>query len=361
MNNIFADINGRSPIEVYEDTFIKHTGIDYKDYLYDQYIMQDVSQLIIAETLGTNRTKIHKHLEYYNIKKEVKDHDGKYNKTIGMIEKETGRKFVDIYNELKEQSLTDTEIATQLKLKNVSAISAHIYALKRQEERKVNTDKLIVQGLSGKHPKVVEKMFKEQTGMDIKDWLKEKYIDEGLSLEDIADLIGMSPRRLSDKVRYYKLIKTPSQARQNAMERGTINYKEISKKARISRIKHGAGSNSQDMFRELIKHHLVTKLDDFKGIEIITGYNEYGVLDTLEIDIPIIIFYNNKILKLAIEYDGDYWHNNEDDLIKEELLNKRNWQLIRIVETKKDAGKLYILEDKAKELANLIVDKIRSL
>lgn len=360
MKQIFIDLVGRITMEEYEIRFMKETGTEYKDYLYKQYVTNNYTLETIANELGTNKSKITNHLKYYNIKRDKQQHGNNiYTKTIGMIEKETGRKFEDIYNELIAEGLTVTQIADKLKLNNMSSISSHLYQVKRNKERKGNQDKLIIQGLAGKKPKVAERMFREQLGIEIKDFLKQKYIDEGLSLQDISDLIGISPRRLSDKVRSYGLIKTLSEARQNAIERGTINYTDINRKSRLSREKHTGKSNKQEMFRELIKYHLQFVIDQYTDIEIVMGYNEYCVLNNLEIDIPIIIIYKNKLIKLALEYDGDYWHkDNERELNKENLLKEKQWELIRVEEPHTKSNSLGYLEEKAKETIEQIIKYI---
>lgn len=361
-DNIFADIKPRSLIKEYEQTFFEATGIEYRTFLEQKFIYDGYSKPEIASMLGLKVSKVVSQLSNYDILKSNYTNDlesgDKYTKTITMIEKETGRKFKDIYDELVDQGLTVTEIAAKLELKTMSAISTHLYRLKREEERKTN-NKLIVQGLSGQMPDVVERMFREQTGMEIKDFLKEKYIDEGLSLDDLADLLGMSARRLGDKVKNYGIYKTVSQSRQDAMKNGTLNYNEIHKKARLSRAKNFSRSSKQDMFRELIKHHAQNLLNEYRDIEIITGYNEYSILDTLEIDIPIIIFYKEKVIKLAIEYDGDYWHENrENDIEKDKLLKEKKWNLIRVEELGNKGNNLVLLETKAKNVINEIIKYI---
>lgn len=360
-DDVFGNIKSRSRIEVYEQIFIKQTGIKYKDFLFKKYMEENLSQEAIANLLNIHRSKLAKHLSHYGItKNNNKSSNDIYIKTIGMVEKETGRKFEDIYNELTEEGLSPTEIADKLRLRSMSSISSYLYQLKREKERN-NNNKLIVHGLAGKKPKEVENIFREQTGMEIRDFLKRKYIDEELSLQDISDLIGIKPRRLSDKVRYYGLYKTSSQARKEAVKKGNIDYKTINRKGRLTRAKNISKSNKQDMIRELLKYHLQFVLDQFKDIEIITGYNEYCVLNTLEIDIPIIIFNQNKVFKLAIEYDGDIWHKDRDtDIKKENLLKEKNWKLIRITEEHTEGNNYKLLESKIKEIVNQIIEIIRT-
>lgn len=359
MKDIFKDVN-RKPIEYYEQIFVESTGGNYEKFLIEKYIDQDLSSRDIALLLGLSPTILREHLSKYNILKlniQTENKDIFY-KTPSIIEQETGRKLIEIYNELSEQGLSLTEIATKLQMKYVGSLSNYLYNYNNNNQKN-KEEKLIVPNLKGKQPKTVDKILKEHLGISYKDFLKQKYIDEKLSPAEISNLIGVSPKRISERIREYGLSKTPSQARKDAIERGKINYNDINKKREKTRSKLISRSNTQDTLRELIKHHLEYQLENYEGIEIITGYNEWSVLGNLEIDIPIIIFYDDNIYKIAIEYNGEYWHDDIRDGHKEDLLIKKGWKLFTLTETTNQTGNLKVLEEKAKELVDNIMEIIQ--
>jgi hypothetical protein len=276
----------------------------------------------------------------------------------------TEGKFVDIYNELINKGMSLTEITAHLKIKRIGSVSSFLYydrVKKRQQE--IGDSNLIIKGLKGKNPSTVEKEFIKQLGMSYEDFLKQKYIDESLTVHQIEELIGISSRRIIDRIKYYGFNKSLSQARKDAIDKGRIDYNEVTKKSRGSRIKSSfGGSSKQDIFRELLKHYFETITNDFPNIEIITGYNEYSIIHNLEIDIPIIIFYQNHIIKVAIEYDGEIWHDDRKaDLEKEISLKEKGWHLIRIKEVAGDSPNLTLVEERAINTVNEIKQIIINL
>lgn len=86
-----------------------------------------------------------------------------------------------------------------------------------------------------------------------------------------------------------------------------------------------------------IEEYIRNKLDSIlydilpQDYEIIIGKNTMNILKQYENDIPVIIINNNKFYKIAIEFDGSYWHeNNKNDEIKEKLLFNMGYTLFRI-------------------------------
>lgn len=361
--NIFKVITKKSVISIYEDIFLTITNQNYKDYLYNQFIIEDKTKSEIARTLGVTDGTIQTHLKRYEIRKEYSpDTNYVMHKTPSIIEKETGRKFIDVYNELAEQGLSLTDICTKLNMKSVTSVGSYLSQHKKKQELKDNPhdeSNYIIQGLKGRNPATVERMFREQLGIEYKDWLKSMYIDECMSLSEIYKITGISTDSLSSRMVEYGIHKTQSQIRKEQVDKGIINYDEITRKSRKTRINNFGGSSSQELLRELLKHHLETLVNQFPNIEIVTGYNEFSILSNLEIDIPIIVINGNKLIKVAIEYDGDIWHENrKTDIEKKRLLNEKNWNLIIIEETSKSSGNLNLLEDKAKYIVNEIIKLI---
>jgi hypothetical protein len=283
-------------------------------------------------------------------------------KTPSIIEAETGRKFIDVYNELANQGLSLTEICMKLNIRLVSTVSTHLNKYRYREEMKLNPpdeSKYVIQGLKGRNPETVEHMFREHLGIEYKDWLEQKYLIEGKSQREQSEMTGLSIDSISGAVRRYNLIKSNSQARQEAMKRGTINYDKILSKTRKTMNK-SKSSNKQDLLITLLKHHLELSFTELDNTEIILGYNEYCILGSMEVDIPIIIFKGDKVYKIALEYDGDIWHENRvnNDIDKEIMLHNKGWFYINIEETHQEGSNLELVEDKAKYIVNQILSYI---
>lgn len=365
-DNIFTDIKPRSGIGVYEDHFASMTNQIYREFLFNIYVKEDKPNSYIANLLGVNQSVVSSHIRRYEIKKEcIVDTTNIMHKTPSIIEKETGRKFIDVYNELANQGLSLTEITVKLQIKNVSTVSTYLHKHKQREEKKLNPpdeSKLIIKGLSGKNNETVEVMFYNELGIEYKDFLKQKYIDEQLTLDEISELIGISPTTLSVRMKEYGFHKTKSQLRHEAMKRGTINYDNILSKGRKTRSKSKSLSHSQDLLITLIKHNLELAFTELDNIEIILGYNEYCILGSMEVDIPIIIFKGDKVYKIALEYDGDVWHEARERVnkLKETQLKEKKWHYINVIEVNTESGKLGIVEDKAKYIVNQILKFIEA-
>lgn len=354
---IFKDIKPGKSLDHYEKIFFELTNKKYNEYLLDEYINKNLSGFQIAQHLGTKEIVVITHLNKYNIKKTAltkQESNNVLHKTPSMVDEELEGKLYETYNELIKKGMSQTQIAAHFKIRNISSLGNYI---KRYEENLKGKDesKLIIKGLKGKRPSTVNDELIKHFDITYEEFLREKYLNQKLSVKEISEMIGISPRRITDHIKNFGFSKTNSQARKEAMEMGRINQTEINKKSRISMAKRFSRSNKQDILRELIKHHLELTVTDYPGIEIVTGYNEFCVLNSLEIDIPVIIFYENKTYKIAIEYDGYVWHENrEKDTEKEILLKDKQWHLLRVEETAAHSNNLGKVEEKAKFIVNQI-------
>lgn len=92
---------------------------------------------------------------------------------------------------------------------------------------------------------------------------------------------------------------------------------------------------------QLILYYILTQL--FKSnIE----YDTRQIITPYELDIYIPKY------KLAFEYDGKGWHqNNENDIIKNDLCDMNNIKLVRLKENNRD----YIVDVKSQLISNLII------
>lgn len=110
------------------------------------------------------------------------------------------------------------------------------------------------------------------------------------------------------------------------------NYKEIMLKGRKTMLKNKTnilGSQQEQYLRNLLNCRLPL---EFPNLEIIVGLNNKSILDDgKEIDVPVIIIANDKIIKLAIEYDGAFWHKDSNrDEEKKEYINEKGYVVFNI-------------------------------
>jgi hypothetical protein len=63
-----------------------------------------------------------------------------------------------------------------------------------------------------------------------------------------------------------------------------------------------------------------------KGWEVVVGQQNWCILDgSHEVDIPVIAIKNKRIVKVAVEVDGIYWHTEDDHLVKDYRLRDKGW------------------------------------
>lgn len=139
------------------------------------------------------------------------------------------------------------------------------------------------------------------------------------------------------------------------------NYKEIQLKGRQTMLKNSTnikGSKQEQYTRELLNCILPIK---FPNCEIIVGLNNKSILDNgKEIDIPIVIINKDKIFKFAIEYNGDFWHKDENrDVEKIEMVNQKGYHLFYIA-PKENATNKQIKEHIENEINNNIIPYIKT-
>ena len=117
-------------------------------------------------------------------------------------------------------------------------------------------------------------------------------------------------------------------------------------------------SDKEDYLRQKINIELHLKFPD---LEFIVGINNRTVLKDKEIDIPIIAIKNDKIVRIAVEYNGWYWHKDKeekDDIKKKELENLG--YKVFIVASKKGASPKQINKD-IDNVINSIVEYMESV
>ena len=115
----------------------------------------------------------------------------------------------------------------------------------------------------------------------------------------------------------------------------------------IEDIKKDNTSLNTNNKEEYTRHRLNQELQiNFPDDDIIVGLNNRTVLKGKEIDIPIIAIKGNKILRIAVEYNGWYWHKDreEKDSIKKKELESLGYKVF-VVASKKGASPKQISKD----------------
>lgn len=169
---------------------------------------------------------------------------------------------------------------------------------------------------------------------------------------DLANIFNKTPRTFQLFFKENGLSRNRFEAQAIAKEKR--DYKQILNKGRETMIKNQTllkGSKQEVYTRDYINCRLPLEII---GSEIVVGINNKSILDNgKEIDIPIIILSNNKIYKFAIEYNGDFWHkNDEKDDIKLEMINQKGYHLFYI------APKHNATEKQVKEYIDYQVDHV---
>lgn len=119
---------------------------------------------------------------------------------------------------------------------------------------------------------------------------------------------------------------TFSESQQLASKTGRRDYNEIRNKKKENALNYFAlGSNIEEYIRQKINIELHKLLSDY---EVIVGVNNISILENgKEVDVPIVIFGNDKAFKISVEVNGGWWHpeGNEKDKIKENLLKEKGY------------------------------------
>jgi hypothetical protein len=122
--------------------------------------------------------------------------------------------------------------------------------------------------------------------------------------------------------------------RQTANEIAVMNGRRNFQKSRNNSIKTAVnnfnetglvGSREENIARTSLETLLINYFNS-KRFEIIVGINNHFIIPPKEVDIPVIIINKatQKIYKIAIEFNGDGFHD-EDDKIKKENLIQNGW------------------------------------
>lgn len=121
-------------------------------------------------------------------------------------------------------------------------------------------------------------------------------------------------------------------------ERKSQNYETSIRSGKKTRAKEqlknfSTGSKNQDYIRTQLANYIYDYFNS-KRYEAIIGVSNTGILGSLEIDIPVIIYNieERQIWRFAIEYNGDYFHSEKRDKSKRILAENKGWYYLEIIE-----------------------------
>jgi hypothetical protein len=123
--------------------------------------------------------------------------------------------------------------------------------------------------------------------------------------------------------------------------RKSQNYEKSIRSGKKTRAKtqlrtFSTGSNNQDYLRTQLGNFIYDDgyLDSTR-YEVIVGISNTGILGSLEIDIPIVVYdvKCKQVHRFALEYNGDYFHTAERDENKRVIAESKGWHYLEVIET----------------------------
>jgi hypothetical protein len=163
-----------------------------------------------------------------------------------------------------------------------------------------------------------------------------------LSPIKLVPLLELSHGTIQQRLRALTLNSNHEDGIGRKKNRESQDYKKSLRAGKRTRTKSqlvslSSGSKNQEYVRMLLSNTIEEYFANSK-YECIIGLSNTGILDALEIDIPVVI-YNKELRQLhrfAIEYNGDYYHSAEKDKFKENLAAERGWIYIAVLENSND-------------------------
>ena len=196
------------------------------------------------------------------------------------------------------------------------------YIFSEEEEKELNELKILLGDSKWGHK--IDEVYKL--------WLN------NYSTSDIAKRYNVNIRTIQVMLKNIGLVRDKYEAQ--AIAKNKRNYRDIILKGKNTMLKNGIGtSNKEEYTRQRLNQELQI---NFPDDDIIVGLNNRTVLNVKEIDIPIVVIRGNKVIKIAVEYDGYYWHKNKNS--KVDPLKEKGYKLF-IVCSKENATDKQINED----------------
>ncbi len=188
----------------------------------------------------------------------------------------------------------------------------------------------------------------ENTGYELDEYLVKLYTIEKKGVLEIACLLGASEKTIHKYLRILGIMRTRSEAQKNSIEMDRKDYTAIVQNSRLTSSRsryesadcdksmYSAQMYARDQISTLLSQQVHTKN---LSLEIIVGFNEWSILYSKEVDIPIIVIDRNteNFKKFSIEYQG-YYHDGkrDEDDSKAESLESSGWTHYQIIHKETD-------------------------
>lgn len=169
------------------------------------------------------------------------------------------------------------------------------------------------------------------------DILYNLYIEQEMTQKQIANKLGVAIGTVSRWLAKNNIRKrTRPEQIDLAIRQG--GWRDVGMKARHTMLKNKLLKGSEPQQAMVIA--LITELEPLfeGGWEIVIGQQNWCILNgCAEVDIPIIAIKDDTILRIAVEVDGVYWHEEEDVIRKDLRLRDRGWTPFHYTSPAKEA------------------------
>lgn len=182
--------------------------------------------------------------------------------------------------------------------------------------------------------------------------------EEKLSPKEMAWIFGIRVNAIQRRLEQLGIGLSYDEAIENKKQRGTQDYGATMRAGKATRIKAlrksaTSGSMNECYFRDELSLVIYDYFyEDY--YEVVIGTNAVGIIKDKEIDIPVIVFNssNGACIKIAVEYNGEEYHK-EEDIKKLKLLKESNWIYYEVIERNNDGSHrgIKFIKEKARETA----------
>ena len=182
--------------------------------------------------------------------------------------------------------------------------------------------------------------------------------EEKWSSREMATVFNVRVNTMQLRLENLGISYTLEEALEHKKTKNAQNYGATVRAGKVTRMKAlrasaTSGSMTECNFRDELSLVIYDYFyEDF--YEVIVGTNTVGIIDGKEIDIPVIVINNlqGTYVKIAIEYNGETYHQKEDTK-KKKLLKKNDWIYYEVIEKNNDGSHRGIkyIKEKARNTA----------
>jgi len=244
------------------------------------------------------------------------------------IQSKEGKFFKEILDEAYQRGERNCDICAKYGIAQAT-INRYFHRINELSDYKLfgQRPKVKYKCLNRKRRSEIEQEYK----MPFAEVLKHLRVNECLTCKQIGELLDCTENTIQEWMSKLQVQMTVSEARVQSIKTGRTDYSQIHKKIRNGAARYLArGSSKEEIVRIELKSFFEEKLPSF--FDFVIGFTNWSILRDREVDIPVILINknNNKFYKIAIEYDGSKFHNEEYNTEKGNRLNAEGWQYYNI-------------------------------